>query len=248
MMNANEDAFGHAMLDFYHRKGGYEIVERDDGLFMPAVGPSMYFADYEKWHKTEKEAIRYAKGKVLDIGCGAGRHSIYLQEKGLDVLGIDSSPLAIKVCKLRKLKRAKVMSITQINSALGKFDTLLMLGSNFGLCANYKRTKWLFKRFLSITTPQAKVLAGSMDLQCENDLYDFEQYKRRNLSNGRLTGQFRMRIRYKKFVTPLFDFVYVSESEMSELIEGTGWRIRRFIRSHTQRPREYYTAIIEREN
>jgi 2-polyprenyl-3-methyl-5-hydroxy-6-metoxy-1,4-benzoquinol methylase len=53
----------------------------------------------------EKKAIDYAKGRVLDVGCGAGRHILYLQKKGLKVLGIDQSPLAVNMCKLRGAKK-----------------------------------------------------------------------------------------------------------------------------------------------
>ncbi|NQT82293.1 class I SAM-dependent methyltransferase, partial [bacterium] len=77
--------------------------------------------------------MRLARGKVLDIGCGAGRNSLYLQQKGLDVLGIDLSPLAIMVCQLRGFKKARVMSITEVDSRLGTFDTIVMYGNNFGL-------------------------------------------------------------------------------------------------------------------
>ena len=69
----------------------------------------MYFSEYENWHTIEKKAMVFVKGKVLDIGCGVGRHSLYLQKKGFDVLGIDNSPLAIKVSKLRGVKKTKIM-------------------------------------------------------------------------------------------------------------------------------------------
>jgi len=70
----------------------------------------MYFSTFEEWWLIEKKAMEFVKGKVLDIGCGAGRHSIYLQEKGFDVTGIDISPLAVKVCRLRGLKKTEVYS------------------------------------------------------------------------------------------------------------------------------------------
>ncbi|HDO42228.1 MAG TPA: methyltransferase domain-containing protein [Candidatus Bathyarchaeota archaeon] len=59
----------------------------------------------------EQEAMKFIRGRVLDIGCGAGRHSIYLQNKGFNVIGIDISPLAIKVCRLRGLKKAEIICL-----------------------------------------------------------------------------------------------------------------------------------------
>lgn len=66
------------------------------------MGPRLYFAPYSEWYKIEKEALKFANGRVLDVGCDAGRVEIYLQnEKKLDVLGIDDSSLAIRVSKLQ---------------------------------------------------------------------------------------------------------------------------------------------------
>src|SRR5213594_2333266 len=93
-----EDAHGRLMYHFLKGEEVYEVVERDDG-YVQAVPASGYFLDYQKWPLRHKRAVKYARGRVLDIGCGAGRHSIYLQWKGLDVLGIDISPYAIRTSK-----------------------------------------------------------------------------------------------------------------------------------------------------
>ncbi len=84
------------MYDFFKGQEVFEIVERDDG-YIQALPMTLYFGEYRKWPGIEREAIRYVRGRGLDVGCGAGRHSLYLQKKGLDVLGIDVSPLAVKV-------------------------------------------------------------------------------------------------------------------------------------------------------
>ena len=99
-------------------------------------GPDAYTAPYRDWADCEKRAIRFARGRVLDIGCAAGRHAIYLQERGHDVLGIDISPLALKVAKLRGLRKTRLLPITKVSRRLGTFDTILLLGNNFGLLAN----------------------------------------------------------------------------------------------------------------
>ncbi|HOK35332.1 MAG TPA: class I SAM-dependent methyltransferase [Candidatus Pacearchaeota archaeon] len=37
--------------------------------------------------------------KILDLGCGTGRHLVYLAKKGFDVYGIDNSENGIKIAK-----------------------------------------------------------------------------------------------------------------------------------------------------
>jgi 2-polyprenyl-3-methyl-5-hydroxy-6-metoxy-1,4-benzoquinol methylase len=79
-----EDAFGQEMWAHYEGEESFEIVERDDGFFnVTPNNPALYFSEYGDWNAIERKAIEFVKGRVLDIGCGVGRHSLYLQKKGL---------------------------------------------------------------------------------------------------------------------------------------------------------------------
>src|SRR5574341_2182109 len=137
-MSKTVDAYGAELWDYYKtRENKREIVERDD-YYIDAKGSGyggeLYFSDYRDWSTVEKQAIRYARGRVLDVGCGAGRHALYLQKKGLAVTGIDTSPLAIKICKLRGLRNAKVLSFDRVGKFKdNSFDTVMLMGNNFGL-------------------------------------------------------------------------------------------------------------------
>jgi 2-polyprenyl-3-methyl-5-hydroxy-6-metoxy-1,4-benzoquinol methylase len=90
-MTKNADAYGAELWDYYTtKKDNREIVERDDNFIdgdRKGYGGSVYFAKYKDWSPIEKKAIAYARGRVLDVGCGAGKHALYLQKKGLDVTG-----------------------------------------------------------------------------------------------------------------------------------------------------------------
>ena len=242
MLKDHQDAFGHEIYDCFMGKDVCEIIERDDGDFDRSGGPKVYLSEYKEWPSREKKALRYARGRVLDIGCGAGRHSLYLQQKGFDVLGIDVSPLAIEVCKLRGLKNAKVMSITQISSKLGSFDTVIMFGNNFGLFGSFRRAKWLLKKLHNITSARARIIAESRDPYKTDDLLYLE-YHEGNRKRGRMPGQARLRVRYRKYATPWFDYLLVSKDEMEHILEGTGWAVKCFIDSDSP----MYTAIIERQ-
>ena len=108
IMKTIRDAYGQQLLAQYHNKETtVEIIERDDNYIDTGSDPGLYFSEYRQWSPLEKRAVKLVKGRVLDVGCGAGKHALYLQEKNFDVVGIDNSPGAIKVCKLRGLKKVQ---------------------------------------------------------------------------------------------------------------------------------------------
>jgi SAM-dependent methyltransferase len=239
MLTDQQDAYGHALLDYLNHKGGFEIVERDDGYFSLSGGPEHYFREYEQWPTSEQKPMAYVHGRVLDIGCGAGRHALYLQEQGHPVTGIDISPLAIDVCKARGLHDARVLPITKISQRLGIYDTIIMMGNNFGLFSSHKRAKWLLSRFRSITSENATIIAQSRD-PYKTDDPDHLEYHASNRVRGRMSGQVRLRVRYKRYVTPWFDYLMVSKDEMHDILEGTGWSVKKYFEEQDL----FYTAII----
>ena len=85
-MEKFKDAYGREIYDYYQGNGGFEVIESETGYIDLSGGSVGYFADYKSWPPFEKKAIRFAWGKVVDIGCGAGRVALYLQQKGVDVL------------------------------------------------------------------------------------------------------------------------------------------------------------------
>lgn len=179
----------------------------------------------------------------MDIGCGAGRHSLYLQKKGLDVLGIDVSPLAIRVSKLRGVKRVKILAIEQIGRLKSiKFGTVLMLGNNFGLFCNSKKAHRLLKILHQLTTARGVIIASTLDPYKTNST-DHLDYHKRNRQLGRLGGQVKLRSRHGKLIGPWFDYLFVSLSELKQLIDGTGWVVKNFFE---QKQSPVYTFILEK--
>ena len=244
MLSDAQDAYGHLILDYYNGQSNVEIVERVDGFITTSrLGPLTYFAEYDDWAEHQQFAMTHATGRVLDIGCGAGRHAIYLQKQGLDVLGTDISPLAIQVCQCRGLKNAIAMPITQLSSKIGTFDTLLMMGHNFGLVGNFTRAKWLLKRFLKMTNSTAKIIAETHD-PYQTTVPCHLAYHQSNQDRGRMGGQIRIRVRYRQYTTPWFDYLFVSKPEMEQILHGTGWVVERYIEISDSMPT--YIAILKK--
>lgn len=246
MLTDRQDAFGHQLYDYF-RLGIQDaripgIIERYDGYINDSGSTALYFTGYRDWPALEKKAIRFARGRVLDIGCGAGRHAIYLQEKGLDVTGIDSSPLAVEVCKSRGLKNAVLLPINSIGPELGLFDTVLMLGNNFGLFGSFKGARRLLKKLDGVTNANGRIIATTNDIYRTTDPAHLS-YHQYNRQHGRMGGQVRLKVRYKQYATPWFDYLMVSKDEMESILDGSGWKSARYIESESS----HYAVILEKK-
>ena len=241
---ADRDAMGHMLYDYYMHPSDeiYEIIEREDGYIDASSPASVYFRPFGEWLPFEQAAMGCAApGRLLDLGCGAGRATLYFQEQGWAAVGIDLSPLAVEVCRLRGLKEVRVMPVTRVGPELGVFDTIVMAGNNWGLVGNPRRARWLLRRFYAITNPKAVIIAES------NDIYGTAfpphlAYQAWNRARGRMSGQIRMRVRYEAYASPWFDYLMVSKPELEVILAGTGWRVHTYFNSEGSS----YAAVLEK--
>jgi SAM-dependent methyltransferase len=234
------DAYGQEMWNCYKGRSDYEIVERDDGLIDPGSALP-YFYEHSHWAVHEREAIQHAHGTVLDIGCGAGRVPLYLQQRGHKVLAIDNSPLAIKVARLRGVKAARVLSIREIQTLRGPFDTIVLYGNNFGLFGGMTRTRRLLAAMRKITSPHATIIAAASDPYKTSDPVHLA-YQQRNRERGRMPGQLRLRIRYRQFRGDWFDYLFASPAEVRGIVANTGWTVSAIVESQGSG----YVAILQK--
>ncbi len=241
MSKTDRDAYGQEIWDFLKGNRSLEIVERDDGYIDVSSGAPHYFSPIKAWPKDERAGMRYVKGRVLDIGCGAGRVIHQLEKNGHECLGIDNSPGAIKTCQELGLKNTKVLSITQISRKLGEFDTIVMYGNNFGLFGSFKRARWLLKKMYNMTSAKARIIASTTDPH-QTNIPEHKAYHRLNKEKGRMPGQLRIRIRYRKICSSYFDYLLVSPAEMKKILKDTGWKLGTILPSDGPQ----YVAVIEK--
>ena len=149
---------------------------------------------------------------------------------------------SIKVAKARGLKRAHLLPITSVGAGLGVFGTVLMMGNNFGLFGSKKRGRWLLRRFKKLTTDDTRIIAESVHVYRTANP-EHRAYHKLNRERGRMAGQIRLRVRYGKYATPWFDYLFVSESELRDIVRGTGWHVERVLDSGGAS----YIAVIEKD-
>lgn len=226
------DAFGQMLLD----GTGPEIIERDDGFIEAAK--MVYFAPAAKWPAVERQALRWARGRVLDAGLGAGRAALELQRRGRSVVGIDVSPGAVEVAGGRGVRDVRLLAFEEVDESLGHFDTIVMFGNNFGLFGSPSRAKRLLRRLRPLAD---RIVAASNNPYATDDPAHLA-YQERNRKRGRMSGQLRLRSRYRDLIGPWFDYLIVSPDEMATILEATPWRIRKLIEATG---RSYYVAVLE---
>lgn len=171
-MNNNiseKDIFGKAISAYYHHKDTTEIEVHSPDFDDDVIPVPYLFRNYSEMPPLEKKALQLSTGKVLDVGCGAGSHSLYLQqEKKLAVTAIDTSVGAIEIAQKRGLKDARVIDFFSLKNE--KYDTILLLMNGSGIIGKLKNLDNFFGKTRELLAPGGKVLLDSSDLS-----YLFEQ-------------------------------------------------------------------------
>ena len=155
------DVYGQAILDHYKGKKvklvTFSSIAGKDELPLPHL-----FRTFHEMPELEQVALSLTKGKVLDMGCGAGSHSLYLENKGHNVTSIDISPGAIEVCGLRGLKNAVCTDLWELKDE--KFDTILSLMNGAGICGTLPKLSDFLTHLKSLLHVNGQVLMDSSDL------------------------------------------------------------------------------------
>jgi SAM-dependent methyltransferase len=188
------------------------------------MGAEWFFAEQHEWVEAERAAFELVRGRVLDIGAGAGRHSLEAQRRGLEAVAIDISPGAVDVCRRRGVRDARLLPLQEVDERLGVFDTVLLLCGNLGLAGGAGETSALLERLRGLTATDARILFDTVDPHVDNDEADLA-YLARNRERGRMPGLVTIRIRYGGLATPWYDLLCASPEELEELAAATGWRL-----------------------
>jgi SAM-dependent methyltransferase len=156
-----KDLFGNALLDY--QSGNYSEdlitstnISDEDSLPLPYL-----FRDYIKMPRLEQKALQLSKGSILDVGCGAGNHSLWLQKKGFNVKAIDSSIGAVEVSKKRGVLNVELKPLLA-ESAI--FDTILLLMNGTGIFQELSQVSIYLEHLKSLLKPSGQILIDSSDI------------------------------------------------------------------------------------
>jgi SAM-dependent methyltransferase len=218
------DAFGMLLAHHQEIPNAVEIVERDDG-FIDATGAGHYFDQAEAWPLLDVAAVRRCKGRVLDVGAGAGRASLELQHRLHGVVALDTSPGAIGVCRNRGVQHTFTGTVYGLaDSRPDRFDTILLLGNNLGLLGTPEAAPGFLAALATLSAPDATVIGIGVDPHGTDDPFHLA-YHEGNRAAGRPSGQLRLRVRHRALATPWFSYLLLSPDELECVTRGTDWRL-----------------------
>ncbi|MFP9118207.1 class I SAM-dependent methyltransferase [Flavobacterium sp. RNTU_13] len=213
-----KDLFGKAILDYQTGNSPEDLITETSITEEDEMSVAYLFRSYKEMPALEKKAMQLAKGKVLDVGCGAGSHSLYLQnERKLEVTAIDISEGAIEACTLRGIKNALCCNVLEFNSE--KFDTIIMLMNGIGITGKLINISTYFQKLKSLLNPGGQILLDSSDIIY---MFDEDEDGGKWIPAGDYYGEVVFTLHYKGETEIPFNWLYVDYNTLQNAAHANG--------------------------
>ncbi|WP_456313658.1 class I SAM-dependent methyltransferase [Pseudomonas shirazensis] len=214
-----KDLFGKAMYDFQTNNSPEDIITETSISEEDEMSVAYLFRSYNEMPAIEQKALQLAFGKTLDVGCGAGSHSLSLQnDRNLNVTSIDISEKAIETCKLRGVKNAKIQNLLELGEE--KFDTILLLMNGVGIFGKLENCNTFLSKLKSSLNPGGQILLDSSDI-----IYMFDEDEDGGKwipSNNDYYGELTFTISYKGEKEETFDWLYLDYNTLQNAAIANG--------------------------
>lgn len=213
------DPMGRAIADYW-KNGTADILRVFSPMFEEDEIPiPTLFRKYEDMPGIERKALDMVKGKTLDVGAGAGCHSLILQQRGVDVTAIDISPLSVETMKVRGIKKAFEQDFYVLD---GQYDTILMLMNGIGIVGTLGRMPEFFRQLDKILAPEGQLLCDSTDISY---VFEDENGKVEYPDTGHYYGELSYRMRYKDIIGEPFPWLYLDPDTLGKIAAENGYTV-----------------------
>lgn len=212
-----KDLFGEAILDFQTNNDPQALITETTISEADEMEVAYLFRNFDQMPAIEQRALQLCKGKILDVGCGAGSHSLYLQQQNLDVTAIDISSKAIETCRLRGVKNPIVQNILEVE---GKFDTLLLLMNGTGIFGTLNQSTHFLQKLKSILNANGQILIDSSDIIY---MFDEDEDGGKWIPSDNYYGELEFTITYKNEKEDAFPWLYMDYNTLQNAAVANGF-------------------------
>lgn len=233
-----KDLMGRAIWDYFHNENPEDLQTETSISELDELPVDYLFRDFEEMNKIEKKALKLAFGTVLDIGAGAGSHSLYLQnERNLDVTALDISPKSIEVCKLRGIQKAVAQNMLEFSGET--FDTILLLMNGTGIFQSLKVIDIYLKKLHSLLNKNGQVLIDSTDILY---MFDSDEDGGVYIPAEGYYGELDYIVHYKGESEDPIKWLYLDFNTLKNAAENNGFKIEKVIQDE-----DSYLAKLTRQ-
>jgi SAM-dependent methyltransferase len=214
-----KDLFGKAIIDYQTNNSPEDIITETSISEADEMPVSYLFRSYNEMPVLEQKALQLAKGSVLDVGCGAGSHTLALQnERKLEVAAIDISENAVRACQLRGIENVKVANILDLDEE-NKFDTILLLMNGTGIFGTLKETNKYLQKLKSLLNEGGQILIDSSDLIY---MYDQDEDGAYCIPAEGYYGELTFTVQYKGETEDTFPWLYLDYNTLQNAAIANG--------------------------
>lgn len=215
------DLLGLAIKDYYHQNDpDINLKVHSDCSSEETLPAEIFFRNYDSLPELERYALDLCQGRTLDVGAGAGCHSMILQERGLEVMAVDVARDAVEVIKERGLRQVLAVDINRWEPE-EKFDTVLMLMNGIGLAGNLDGLKDFLVRAKGLSAPNGQLLLDSTDFTLFPEF--MKSWGAAQIKRGRYFGEVEYRLEYKGQLSEAYSWLFVDQKTLEEYALEAGW-------------------------
>jgi SAM-dependent methyltransferase len=213
-----KDLFGKAILDYQTNSSPENITTSTSISEEDEMEVAYLFRSFDEMPTLEQKALQLAKGRTLEVGCGAGSHGLYLQNKrNIDVHSIDISKNAIEACRLRGLKKISAVDVLDLED--GKYDTILLLMNGTGIFETLERTTVYLQKLKSLLQPNGQILIDSSDIIY---MFDEDEDGGKWIPSDKYYGELTFSLQYKKEKEVDFPWLYMDYNTLQNAAIANG--------------------------
>jgi len=211
------DVLGDALSAYFHKTTTGKLWVNNKYGPREEMPVDVYFREAEDMPELEWIALQQCKGRILDIGAGAGSHALILQQMGLDITALDISPKAAAVMQQRGVKQVLCQNFFSLEpDDTQPFDTLLLLMNGIGLAGTLDGLRSFLAKARTLLRPGGRLIFDSSDIAY---LYDGKLPK-----TGDYYGEIRYQYEYRKQQSDWFKWLFIDRKTLSAIALSEGWQ------------------------
>jgi SAM-dependent methyltransferase len=215
------DILGQALLDYHRGRQGATLTVHCNVADDEPLPASYFFRTLLQMPELERLALDECRGRVLDLGAGAGCHSLELQSRGFAVKAVDVSAGAVQVMSERGVHTvARHDLFAPLPPNERPFDTVLLLMNGLGLAGSLAGLDKFLAHARTLLAPGGQVLATSSDVRY---LYEDEDGAVTLNLNGPYYGEIEYSLSFKKERGEAFPWLFVDAALLQDAAEAAGY-------------------------